>query len=204
MDMESISEMEIKNFLGKKAKDIYGRYLGPVVSILKNNDDELEYIQVDFNEGRLVKYAAEQIMTDKDEIIIMPTWRIEVEKIKKEIGQMNKRMNALREMIEKEEISKEIYEGLKLSQSSSLKELLEKHDKSITSLKDRLKELDIQINELSSFLVEMRTGKTAGKIQDDEYEKALKSIEQNLNYLFLEKKDIEELLIDLEKIRNLP
>lgn len=202
--MESISEMEIKNFLGKKAKDIYGRYLGLVVSILKNNDDELEYIQVDFNEGRLVKYAAEQIMTDKDEIIIMPTWRIEVENIKKEIGQMNKRMNALREMIEKEEIGKEIYEGLKLSQSSSLKELLEKHDKSITSLKDRLKELDIQINELSSFLVEMRTGKTAGEIQDDEYEKALKSIEQNLNYLFLEKKDIEELLIDLEKIRNLP
>jgi len=187
--MESISEMEIKNFLGKKAKDIYGRYLGLVVSILKNNDDELEYIQVDFNEGRLVKYAAEQIMTDKDEIIIMPTWRIEVENIKKEIGQMNKRMNALREMIEKEEIGKEIYEGLKLSQSSSLKELLEKHDKSITSLKDRLKELDIQINELSSFLVEMRTGKTAGEIQDDEYEKALKSIEQNLNYLFLEKKE---------------
>jgi hypothetical protein len=196
--MQSISDMEIKNFLGKNTNDIYGRYLGPIVSISKNSNDDLEFLHVDLKNGHLVKYSADQIMIDKDKIVIIPTWRIEAEKIKKEMNQAKKRIHALEEMLEKEEISKDIYEGLKRNQSSTINSLKGKYTESIDHLKKRLSELKVQINDFSSFLVEMRTGKTNGKIQDDDYEKALKSIEQNLNYLFLEKEDLENNIIDLE------
>lgn len=196
--MQSISDMEIKNFLGKNTNDIYGRYLGPIVSISKNSNDDLEFLQVDLKNGHLVKYSADQIMMDKDKIVIIPTWRIEAEKIKKEMNQAQKRIHALEEMLEKEEISKDIYEGLKQNQSLTINSLKGKYIESVGHLKKRLNELKLQINDFSSFLVEMKTGKTNGKIQDDNYEKALKSIEQNLNHLFLEKQDLENYIVDLE------
>jgi chromosome segregation ATPase len=198
MDMQSISDMEIKNFLGKNTNDIYGRYLGPIVSISKNSNDDLEFLHVDLKNGHLVKYSAEQIMIDQDKIVIIPTWRIEAEKIKKEMNQAQKRIYALEELLEKEEISRDIYESLKLNQSSAINSLKGKYTESIDHLKKRLNELKVQINDFSSFLVEMRTGKTNGKIQDDDYRKALKSIEQNLNYLFFEKQDLENYIVDLE------
>ena len=188
--MQSISDMEIKHFLGKNTNDVYGRYLGPIVSISKNSNDDLEFLHVDLKNGHLVKYSAEQIMMDQDKIVIIPTWRIEAEKIKKEMNQSQKRIYALEELLEKEEISRDIYEGLKLNQSSAINSLEGKYNESIDHLKKRLNELKVQINDFSSFLVEMRTGKTNGKIQDDDYKKALKSIEQNLNYLFFEKQNL--------------
>ena len=188
---------EKKNFFGKRTRDIYGRNLGEVVAMLKNSDGELEYLQVNQNEGRLVKYSAEQIMTDENEIVIVPTWKTQAEKIKKELEQIKKRKNALEAMLEKEEVSKKIFEGLKLSQSSTIRSLKEKNYELIDDLKKRLKGLEGRISELTNFLIEMRTGKMAGEILNNEYQKAQKSIEQNLDYLFLEKQDIENILTDL-------
>ena len=195
--MYSFSDMEMKNFFGKRTRDIYGRNLGEVVAILKNSDGELEYLQVNQNEGRLVKYSAEQIMTDENEIVIVPTWKTQAEKIKKELNQIKKRKNALEAMLEKEEVSKKIFEGLKLSQSSTAHSLKEKNYELIDDLKKRLKGLEERISELTNFLIEMRTGKMAGEILNNEYQKAQKSVEQNLNFLFLEKQDIENILADL-------
>ncbi len=196
--MQSISDMEIKNFLGRNTNDIYGRYLGPIVSISKNDNDDLEFLHVDLKNGHLVKYLAEQIMLDQEKVVIIPTWRIEAEKIKKEKVQAQKRSNALKEMLEKKEITNEIYEGLKTNQSLTINSLKGKYNECIENLKKRLSELKLQINDFSNFLVEMRAGKTNGKIQDDDYEKALKSIEQNMNYLFLEKEDILNYIADME------
>jgi sporulation protein YlmC with PRC-barrel domain len=195
--MYSFSDMEMKNFFGKRTRDIYGRNLGEVVAMLKNSDGELEYLQVNQNEGRLVKYSAEQIMTDENEIVIVPTWKIQAEKIRKELEQIKKRKNALEAMLEKEEVSKKIFEGLKLSQSSTTRSLKEKNYALIDDLKKRLKALEGRISELTNFLIEMRTGKMAGEILNNEYQKAQKSIEQNLNCIFLEKQDIENILADL-------
>jgi hypothetical protein len=198
MDMQSISDMEIKNFLGKNTNDMYGRYLGPIVSISKNDNDDLEFLHVDLKNGHLVKYMAEQIMLDQEKVVIIPTWRIEAEKIKKEMVQAQKRINALEEMLEKKEINNEIYEGLKINQSLAINSRKDKYNECIENLKKRLSELKLQINDFSSFLVEMRAGKTNGKIQDDDYEKALKSIEQNMNYLFLEKQDLQNFMAEMK------
>ncbi len=196
--MHSFSDMEIKNFLGKRTTDIYGRNLGKAVAILKNSDGELEYLQVDQNEGRLIKYSAEQIMIDKNEIVIIPSWKIHADKMKKELKQMQSRKNALEEMFAKEEIDKKILEGFKLSQSSAANSLKGKKQELLDYLKRRSKELEGQVNELTNSLVEMGTGKMAGEIPNNEYKKAQKSIEQNLNYLYLEKKDIESFIANLD------
>ena len=192
--MFSISNIEMKHFFGKKTRDIYGRHLGQVVTILKNSDGELESIKVDQSEGRLVKYSAEQIMTDKEEIVIIPEWKIQAEQMIKELNTFRNRMNALEAMLERKEVSKEIYGNLKSNQQHSMNSLEEKNIEFISSMKEQQEELDRQINELTNFLVEMRTDKKEGKIQSSKYAKASKSIEQNLNFLFLEKKDIEDII----------
>ena len=184
----------MKHFFGKKTRDIYGRHLGQVVTILKNSDGELESIKVDQSEGRLVKYSAEQIMTDKEEIVIIPEWKIQAEQMIKELNTFRNRMVALEAMLERKEVSKEIYGNLKSNQQHSMNSLEEKNIEFISSMKEQQKELDRQINELTNFLVEIRTDKKEGKIQSSKYAKASKSIEQNLNFLFLEKKDIEDII----------
>lgn len=197
--MFSFSNIEMKHFFGKKTRDIYGRHLGQVVAILKNPDGELESIKVDQSEGRLIKYSAEQIMTDKDEIVIIPEWKIQAEQMIKELNTFQSRMNALEAMFDKKEVSEEIYQNLKSNQQNSMNSLKERNDKFISSMKETQEELDRQINELTNFLVEIRTGKKEGKIQSSKYTKASKSIEQNLNFLFLEKKDIEDIIKKLEE-----
>jgi chromosome segregation ATPase len=197
--MFSFSNIEMKHFFGKKTSDIYGRNLGQVVAILKNADGELESIKVDQSEGRLVKYSAEQIMTNKDEIVIIPEWKIQAEQMIKELNTFRSRMDALEAMLEKEEVSKEIYENLKANQKQSIDSLKEKNNEFISCMKQRQVELDRQINELTNFLVEIRTGKKEGKIESSKYTKASKSIEQNLNFLFLEKKDVEDIIKESEE-----
>ena len=197
--MFSFSNIEMKHFFGKKTRDIYGRHLGQVVAILKNSDGELESIKVDQSEGRLVKYSAEQIMTDKDEVVIIPEWKIQAEQMIKELSTFRNRMDALEAMLEKEEVSKEIYENLKANQKQSIDSLKEKNNEFISCMKQRQEELDRQINELTNFLVEIRTGKKEGKIESSKYTKASKSIEQNLNFLFLEKKDVEDIIKESEE-----
>jgi len=197
--MFSFSNIEMKHFFGKKTRDIYGRHLGQVVAILKNSDGELESIKVDQSEGRLVKYSAEQIMTDKDEVVIIPEWKIQAEQMIKELSTFRSRMDALEAMLEKEEVSKEIYENLKANQKQSIDSLKEKNNEFISCMKQRQEELDRQINELTNFLVEIRTGKKEGKIESSKYTKASKSIEQNLNFLFLEKKDVEDIIKESEE-----
>lgn len=189
----------MKHFFGKKTSDIYGRNLGQVVAILKNSDGELESIKVDQSEGRLVKYSAEQIMTNKDEIVIIPKWKIQAEQMIKELNTFRSRMDALEAMLEKEEVSKEIYENLKANQKQSIDLLKEKNNEFISCMKQQQVELDRQINELTNFLVEIRTGKKEGKIESSKYTKASKSIEQNLNFLFLEKKDVEDIIKESEE-----
>jgi len=197
--MFSFSNIEMKHFFGKKTSDIYGRNLGQVVAILKNSDGELESIKVDQSEGRLVKYSAEQIMTNKDEIVIIPKWKIQAEQMIKELNTFRSRMDALEAMLEKEEVSKEIYENLKANQKQSIDLLKEKNNEFISCMKQQQVELDRQINELTNFLVEIRTGKKEGKIESSKYTKASKSIEQNLNFLFLEKKDVEDIIKESEE-----
>ncbi|MCW4032617.1 MAG: CdvA-like protein [Candidatus Bathyarchaeota archaeon] len=197
--MFSFSNIEMKHFFGKKTRDIYGRYLGQVVAILKNSDGELESIKVDQSEGRLVKYSAEQMMTNKDEIVIIPEWKIQAEQMIKELNTFRSRMDALEAMLEKEEVSKEIYENLKANQKQSIDSLKGQNNEFISSMKQRQEELDRQINELTNFLVEIRTGKKEGKIESSKYTKASKSIEQNLNFLFLEKKDVEDIIKESEE-----
>jgi sporulation protein YlmC with PRC-barrel domain len=197
--MFSFSNIEMKHFFGKKTRDIYGRYLGQVVAILKNSDGELESIKVDQSEGRLVKYSAEQMMTNKDEIVIIPEWKIQAEQMIKELNTFRSRMDALEAMLEKEEVSKEIYENLKANQKQSIDSLKGQNIEFISSMKQRQEELDRQINELTNFLVEIRTGKKEGKIESSKYTKASKSIEQNLNFLFLEKKDVEDIIKESEE-----
>jgi len=197
--MFSFSNIEMKHFFGKKTRDIYGRNLGQVVAILKNSDGELESIKVDQSEGRLVKYSAEQMMTNKDEIVIIPEWKIQAEQMIKELNTFRSRMDALEAMLEKEEVSKEIYENLKANQKQSIDSLKGQNNEFISSMKQRQEELDRQINELTNFLVEIRTGKKEGKIESSKYTKASKSIEQNLNFLFLEKKDVEDIIKESEE-----
>lgn len=197
--MFSFSNIEMKHFFGKKTSDIYGRNLGQVVAILKNADGELESIKVDQSEGRLVKYSAEQMMMNKDEIVIIPEWKIQAEQMIKELNTFRSRMDALEAMLEKEEVSKEIYENLKANQKQSIDSLKGQNNEFISSMKQRQEELDRQINELTNFLVEIRTGKKEGKIESSKYTKASKSIEQNLNFLFLEKKDVEDIIKESEE-----
>jgi hypothetical protein len=117
----------------------------------------------------------------------------------KELNTFQSRMDALEAMFDKKEVSEEIYQNLKSNQQNSMNSLKERNDKFISSMKEQQEELDRQINELTNFLVEIRTGKKEGKIQSSKYTKASKSIEQNLNFLFLEKKDIEDVIKKLEE-----
>jgi len=194
----SLPEYALKTFLGKKVRDPYGRSLGAVIGLSLNDYGEIEAVNIDKGNNEIQRIPMQQLTLSSDGVIVIPKWKVEVESILKQIESAQKRIVSLKLLMQRE-TSKNLFDELLVKQERELSDLKEKRNVVISILQARCKELDMQIDELSKILVEIKAGKWSKEFMNKAYEITSKLIEPNLEFASREKRDLTCYLANLAK-----
>lgn len=198
--MTQLSESELRSFLGKGTADSYGRNLGKIIGVTLNDYGEMEAVEVEKGTGELERIPVDQLTFDRDRVIVVSKWKIEVESLLKEIDSAQKRLDALNTLLKNQEIPKSLYDELSRKQQDELENLKAKKNLAMNILQSRGRKLDIQIEELTKVLIEIKAGKWSSDFSNKAYDVASKSIEPNLGFATKEKKELADSLAKLTKM----
>ncbi|MDW8045498.1 MAG: CdvA-like protein [Nitrososphaerota archaeon] len=184
----------VKNLMGKPVKDIYGRYVGYVVGMYIDALGQLKAIGIDEGKGSFNEYSSDRILIDNDSLVIIPNWRIDVNRLKKEKQQTELRTKALEELYNSGEIPRYVYEDLHKQFDGELKQLQSSYESLMDSLRKRIVELDRQRESLEKFLGRIKVQNRTGEIDERTYKIMSDYILSLLEKNYLERRDIENIL----------
>ena len=192
--MSYVSEEELKSFLGKDLKDTYGRKIGKIIGLGMDDFGELKALHVEHGSGNLGQYPCENIVIDRNEVMLIPDWKVSSELIQKELDRVARRIQALGDLLKDQQIPTNIYEELRRKQGATLSELKRRKEELVEGLKTRSGQIDRQVDELIRFLVSVKMEYKAGIVDDRALTVACDAIEPNLRPLIEEKKDLSNVM----------
>ncbi len=197
--MTELSEPELKGFLGKPISDTYGRRLGTIIGVTLNDFGEMQSLELEKGNNELQSLSVDQISMDRDKIIAVSEWKIQIESLLKEMDSAQRRLAALSELLERKEIPKNLYDELTQKHEGAIKNLKLKKSTAVEIIQSREKELDKQIEDLTKILIELKAGKWSEEFSSKVYQVASNSIEPNLEYVAKEKRDLADHIAELTK-----
>jgi len=195
-----ISGIELRRLIGHAATDIYGRKIGRVVALSLNTDGELQFIEIQPEGSKLLRYPSDCIMLYKDALILLPQWKVETEAICKELEFVEKRVHALNELMSDRELPREVYEEFQRNQEAALIEIRQKGESLLHELKERMQKIADEVAELTSFLVGLKLEYRAGELDKESLDSAHQAVEPSLKAAVAEKQDIENALTELSRL----
>jgi sporulation protein YlmC with PRC-barrel domain len=198
--MTELSEPELKGFLGKQISDTYGRRLGTIIGVTLNDFGEMQSLELEKGNNELQRLSVDQISMDRDKIIAVSKWKIQIESLLKEMDSAQRRLVALSDLLKRKEIPKNLYDELTQKHEEAIKNLKSKKTAAIEIIQSREKELDRQIEDLTKILIELKAGKWSEEFSSKVYEVASNSIEPNLEYVAKEKRDLADHIAELTKL----
>ena len=198
--MTELSEPELKGFLGKEICDTYGRKLGTIIGVTLNDFGEMQSLELEKGNNELQSLSVDQISMDRDKIIAVSKWKVQIESLLKEMDSAQRRLSALSELLKRKEIPKNLYDELTQKHEEAIKNLKSKKSTALEIIQSREKELDKQIEDLTKILIELKAGKWSEEFSSKVYEVASNSIEPNLEYVAKEKRDLADHIAELTKL----
>ena len=177
--------------LGKQVKDEYGRPIGRIASFKLNPHGDVDGIFLQHGDGEFKLYPAERFKFDGAEnITLMSPMKARANRLCNEIPLIWRKDQALKELLEKEKVPKELYEDLHSSFEGALNQLKAEAQGILENIDKRIAECNSQIRELNSALVNLEIEKHIGKIDDTLYNIAIEILQQNIRWVNTEKKTL--------------
>lgn len=183
----------VRRFIGKPAKDIYGRYIGYIVGITLDSTGKLNSVGVDRG-GSFEEFASPQIVLDNDKLLLIPAWRILTDNFRKENSLAHRRFQALDELSKDSEIPSYVYEDLYREYKDALTKLEEAQRSLDETLTKKIEELDNHIRHLEKFLGYLKVQHKTGEMGDETFKLASEYLVSELDNAMREKKDIQSFL----------
>ncbi|MFQ6081161.1 MAG: CdvA-like protein [Candidatus Bathyarchaeia archaeon] len=191
----------VSNLLLSSAKDMYGRFVGQVVGISYDTMGDVTAIQVEHGGGSLAEYPITQVSINKNFVVLIPKWKVETNIIQKEWNMIQKKIFALDNLLKSGKLSKEVHESLlKQEFEPAIKRLRKKREALLRDLKSRYDELKFQIKKFEHSIANIELERMVGGMDDQTYKTACDSIKPLLESAVSEKKDIEAVLEQLDKL----
>ncbi|MDG6914997.1 MAG: CdvA-like protein [Nitrososphaerota archaeon] len=167
---------EGSGWVGKVVRDIYGRELGRAVGVVFDLGGDVASIGVD-RAGSFVEISPEIVVSDRDELEVMPEWKAEAGRAGIAGASLERRLAALEGMVERKEIPQDAYAAL----HSRLAAVRGTHDQLAARILARLDDLEREDESIDLFLSMVRVQFLAGEMGEEsfrlteEYCKAMKA-----------------------------
>lgn len=170
---EGDSNSIFQRYMGKRVRDVYGRYVGFVVGLTTDPFGDLRSIGVDSGERGLAEFPGQCVNADGDSLMLLPTWKVDSEKFKRETVLVNNRMQAVEDLIKEGEITQEeyhefhkFYQGYRAKLDEVKKVLDEK-------IKKRLQDLDRESKDIKKLTTNVKVQFKSGEVDAESFRASL-------------------------------
>ncbi len=194
-------ELEAKALLGKSISDVYGRALGRIIGVNRNQFGEMEGLEVESPGGNVIDVPSKSIMLTPKMITATPEWKVDAHELTTEIATVKKRIVALEGLRDKGgDVDREIYEELLEAQRSGYLSKVKQTEGLVGTIRAKLERTSNQLTSLTKHLVNAKLDFQSGEIDEASMKLAVGSIEPSLKPLIAEKNDLSSTLKTLEEI----
>jgi CdvA-like coiled-coil domain len=177
-------------FVGKQVKDMYGAYVGKVIGLVTDIDGSIESVGVDCGSIGLKQLIYEQLLVQGDYVIFIPKWRMEAQKLLRQKSLTIKRVKALENLVEENDLMKDDAEVLHLKYEKRLLDLENNEQDVINALNSRLQELDSQSTTIKTIIFDAKLQYRSNDIAEDTYQQINTNSIELLDRINLEKDEI--------------
>ncbi len=182
-------------FVGKQVKDMYGAYVGKVIGLVTDIDGSIESVGVDCGSIGLKQLLYEQLLVQGDYVIFIPKWRMEAQKVLRQKSLTIKRVKALENLVEENDLMKDDAEVLHLIYEKRLVDLENNEQDVINALNSRLQELDSQSTTIKTIIFDAKLQYRSNDIAEDTYQQINTNSIELLDRITLEKDEITSFLL---------
>lgn len=182
-------------FVGKQVKDMYGAYVGKVIGLVTDIDGSIESVGVDCGSIGLKQLLYEQLLVQGDYVIFIPKWRMEAQKLLRQKSLTIKRVKALENLVEENDLMKDDAEVLHLIYEKRLVDLENNEQDVINALNSRLQELDSQSTTIKTIIFDAKLQYRSNDIAEDTYQQINTNSIELLDRIRLEKDEITSFLL---------
>ncbi|MGN6708043.1 MAG: CdvA-like protein [Candidatus Nitrosocosmicus sp.] len=188
-----MSELKLE-FVGKKAKDMYGTYIGKVIGIVTDVDGSIESVSVDCGSAGIKNLPYEQLLVQGDYVIFIPKWRLDAQKLLREKSMALKRIKALQEIVSENDNMKDDAELAYLKYEKRLDKLNENTTEIVERLHQRISELDIESKRIKAVLFDAKLQYKSNEITEEIYQQIGLNTNDLLDHINLEKTEIKNIM----------
>jgi len=181
-------------FVGKQVKDMYGAYVGKVIGLVTDIDGSIESVGVDCGSIGLKQLLYEQLLVQGDYVIFIPKWRMEAQKLLRQKSLTIKRVKALENLVEENDLMKDDAEVLHLIYEKRLVDLENNEQDVINALNSRLQELNSQSTTIKTIIFDAKLQYRSNDIGEDTYQQINTNSIELLDRIKLEKDEITSFL----------
>jgi len=206
-----MSEVKLE-FIGKQVKDMYGTYMGKVIGMVTDIDGSIESVSVDCGYAGLKQLVYEQLLVQGDNVIFIPKWRLDVQKLLRQKNLALQRIKALQEMVTANDLMREDVELVYIKYQKRLQDLEDKGKIVLEQLQERLNQIDAESQNIKSVLFDAKLQYRSNEITEETYQQISLSTNDLIEHVYLEKGEINNVIsrlsqqaferIDLNSVQN--
>jgi len=164
---------QFQRYMGKRVRDIYGRYVGFVVGLTKDPFGDLRSIGVDSGERGLVEFPGQCVNADGDSLVLLPGWNVDSDKFKRETLLVNNRMQAVEDLIKEGEITREEYQEFQKVYQDYRAKLNEVKKVLDEKIKRRLMDLDRESKDIKRLTTNVKVQFKSGEVDAESFRASL-------------------------------
>ena len=131
--------------IGKNVKDMYGTFMGKVVGTITEIDGSIQSVGIDCGSQGLQQIQFEQLVAQGDNVIFIPKWRLDSQRLIREKQLTLRRLKALMDIVSENDDMKADAEIIHEKYKFKLATLDEMESEIKSKLEGRLIELDTQM-----------------------------------------------------------
>jgi chromosome segregation ATPase len=184
---------QVGKYLGKTIEDAMGRPVGKLVGLTADIKDEVTAIQIAHSDGEVAQHPMTFVKVLEDRVILMQTWRVEAEDLRKEHDIITRRRQAIDLLVKDGDIEKAEYDHLRSSYEELDRQIKEKRETLMETLKHVDSKLEQQISDLQGALTNNKMLYSSAEIDEETYHTVTESIRSGLEISRKERKDIENI-----------
>jgi hypothetical protein len=186
----AVTVEQVGKYLGKTIEDAMGRSIGKLVGLTADIKDEVTAIQVAHSDGEVAQHSITFVRVLEDKLILLQTWRVEAEDLRKEHDIIMRRRQALHLLMKDGDIEKTEYDQLRSTYDDLEIQIKEKRGTLLDALNHVDSRLEQQINDLQGALTNNKMLYSSAEIDEQTYHTVTDSIRSGLEISRKERRDI--------------